>query len=152
LSEEASPSEVYGKPVTIYVDRPGPTHKDKPHVVKGHITFASQVMQGTGANRQFRVSTEVDNEQVDGFWVIQPGTEARMVIDLAGPTAPRPTPPVLKTSPIYSRVETLKPAEEAKPEPAKEAPPTVDVKPAEAPKAETPAELPQPKVEAAQPK
>ncbi len=158
LSDEASPADVFGKPVTIYVDLPGPSHKDKPHVVKGHITFASQVMQGSGNSRQFRVSTEVDNEQVDGFWIIQPGTEARMVIDLNGQAAPRPTPPALKHSPIYSKVETLKPADEVKPEPAKEAAPIVDAKPAEAPAAEPPMavlpepKLAQPKVEAAQPK
>lgn len=158
LSDEASPADVFGKPVTIYVDLPGPAHKDKPHVVKGHITFASQVMQGSGNSRQFRVSTEVDNEQIDGFWVIQPGTEARMVIDLNGQAAPRPTPPVLKTSPIYSKVEALKPAEEVKPEPAKEAEPTVDVKPEAAPAIEAPmAVVPEPKLtapktEAAKPK
>ncbi|MFN0016848.1 MAG: HlyD family efflux transporter periplasmic adaptor subunit [Pirellulaceae bacterium] len=158
LSEEASPADVFGKPVTIYVDRPGPSNKDKPHVVKGHITFASQVMQGSGSNRQFRVSTEVDNEQIDGFWVIQPGSEARMVIDLNGQAAPRPTPPALKTSPIANKVEALKPAVENV-EPIKEAAPTVDVKPEEAPAAEPPvAEIPapkaatEPKVEAAQPK
>ena len=68
-------------------------------------------MQGSGSSRQFRVSTEVDNEQLDGFWIIQPGTEARMVIDLNGQAAPRPTPPALKHSEIYSKVEALKPAE-----------------------------------------
>lgn len=156
LSEEASPGDVFGKPVTIYVDLPGPTHKDKPHVVKGHITFASQVMQGSGSSRQFRVSTEVENEQIDGFWVIQPGTEARMVIDLNGPSAPRPTPPALQTSPVFSKVETLKPAAEEKIEPMKEAAPTVDVKP-EAPAAEPPAaveppDAPEPKVDTARPK
>ena len=158
LSEEASPAEVFGKPVTIYVDLPGPAHKDKPHVVKGHITFASQVMQGSGSNRQFRISTEVDNEQVDGFWIIQPGSEARMVIDLNGQAAPRPTPPALKTSPITNKVEALKPAAEQV-EPKNEAAPTVDVKPAEAPAAAPPvAEIPaskaaaDPKVEDAQPK
>jgi len=157
LSEEASPAEVFGKPVTIFVDLPGPSNKDKPHVVKGHVTFASQVMQGSGSNRQFRVSTEVDNEQIDGFWVIQPGSEARMVIDLNGQAAPRPTPPALKTSPI-TKVEALKPAVENV-EPMKETAPTVDVKPEEAPAAEPPvAEIPapkaatEPKVEAAQPK
>lgn len=147
MSDEASPAEVFGKPVTIYVDRPGPSNKDKPYEVKGHITFASQVMQGSGSNRQFRVSTEIDNEQIDGFWVIQPGSEARMVIDLNGQAAPRPTPPALKSSPIFSKVEALKPAEEQE-EPKHEAAPTVDVKPAEAPAAEVPA----PKAEVAQPK
>lgn len=153
MSEEASPAEVFGKPVTIYVDRPGPSNKDKPYEVKGHITFASQVMQGSGSNRQFRVSTEIDNEQIDGFWVIQPGSEARMVIDLNGQAAPRPTPPALKSSPIFSRVEALKPAEEQE-EPVHEAAPTVDIKPAEAPAAEIPAPkaATAPKVEVAQPK
>lgn len=158
LSEEASPAQVFGKPVTIYVDLPGPSNKDKPHVVKGHITFASQVMQGSGSNRQFRVSTEVDNEQVDGFWVIQPGSEARMVIDLDGQAAPRPTPPALKSSPIFSKLEVLKPAEEVE-EPKHEAAPTVDAKPAELPAAEPEvAEIPapkaalEPKAEIAQPK
>ena len=149
LAEETSPAEIFGKPVTIYVELPGPANKNKPHMVKGHITFASQVVNGTGSNRNFRVSTEIDNEQVDGFWVIQPGSQARMVIDLNGQAAPRPTPPALKTSPITSKVEALKPAEEVKPVPATEAAPTVDVKPEVIPAAEPPAaELPAPKVPA----
>lgn len=159
LAEETSPAEIFGKPVTIYVELPGPANKNKPHMVKGHITFASQVVNGTGSNRNFRVSTEIDNEQVDGFWVIQPGSQARMVIDLNGQAAPRPTPPALKTSPITSKVEALKPAEEVKPETPAEAAPTVDVKPEVVPAAEPPAaELPEPKatvepkVEAAKPK
>jgi len=158
LAEETSPAEVFGKPVTIYVELPGPAHKNKPHVVKGHITFASQVIDGSGIDRTFRVSTEVDNEQVDGFWIIQPGSQARMVIDLNGPTAPRPTPPELQTSPVFSKVEALKPEEE-KEEPMKEAVPTVDVKP-EAPAAQAPlaaelppaASAPEPKIDAAKPK
>ncbi|MGI8982031.1 MAG: HlyD family efflux transporter periplasmic adaptor subunit [Pirellulaceae bacterium] len=145
-ANEAAPAEIYGKPVTIYVELAGPANKNKPHVVKGHITFASQVVNGTGANRNFRVSTEIDNEQVDGFWVIQPGSQARMVVDLNGQAAPRPTPPALKTSPITSKVEALKPAEEVKPEIPAEAAPTVDVKPEAVPAAEPPAaELPEPK-------
>ncbi|MBC7851885.1 MAG: HlyD family efflux transporter periplasmic adaptor subunit, partial [Pirellulaceae bacterium] len=159
LAEETSPAEIFGKPVTIYVELPGPANKNKPHMVKGHITFASQVVNGTGSNRNFRVSTEIDNEQVDGFWVIQPGSQARMVIDLNGQTAPRPTPPVLKTSPIISKVEALKPAEEVKPDAPAEVAPTVGVKPEVVPAAEPPAaDLPEPKapvapiVEAAKPK
>jgi multidrug resistance efflux pump len=146
LAEETSPAEIFGKPVTIYVELPGPANKNKPHVVKGHITFASQVVNGTGSNRNFRVSTEIENEQVDGFWVIQPGSQARMVIDLDGQAAPRPTPPALKASPIFSKVEALKPAEEIKPEAPAEDAPTVDVKPEEVPAAEPPAaQLPEPK-------
>lgn len=155
-AEDTTPAEVFGKPVTIYVELPGPANKDKPHVVKGHITFASQVIEGTGSNRIFNVSTEVDNEQIDGFWIIQPGSQARMVIDLNGPSAPRPTPPALQNSPVFSKVETLKPAPEEKTEPMNEAAPTVDVKP-EVPAAEPPAavespDAPEPKVDAAKPK
>lgn len=80
----ASAAEVLGKPVTITVDAPG----GKQHTVKGVIGFASPVIEGVGTSRQFRVWAEVDNEKfvdpVTGIesWKIQPGSMAKMVIDL----------------------------------------------------------------------
>ena len=80
----ASAAEVLGKPVTITVDTPG----GKQHTVKGVIGFASPVIEGVGTSRQFRVWAEVDNEKfvdpVTGLesWKIQPGSMAKMVIDL----------------------------------------------------------------------
>ena len=112
LALEASPSEVYGKPVTIYVDLAGPSNQDKPFIVKGHITFASQVMDGSGSNREFSVSTEVENTQIDGFWVIQPGSQAKMVIDLTPPALSRPLPGTPKITPASTKplkVEAQKP-------------------------------------------
>jgi multidrug efflux pump subunit AcrA (membrane-fusion protein) len=80
----ASAAEVLGKPVTITVEAPG----GKQHTVQGLIGFASPVIDGLGTNRQFRVWAEVDNEKgidpVTGIesWKIQPGSMAKMTIDL----------------------------------------------------------------------
>jgi multidrug efflux pump subunit AcrA (membrane-fusion protein) len=80
----ASADEVIGKPVTITVDAPG----GKQHTVKGLVGFASPVIEGVGTSRQFRIWAEVDNEKfVDPatgieLWKIQPGSMAKMTIDL----------------------------------------------------------------------
>lgn len=161
LADEASPSEVYGKPVTIYVDLPGPSNKDKPFIVKGHITFASQVLEGSGSARSFRVATEVDNTQVNGFWIIQPGTQAKMVIDLAAPAVPRASPPDLRTAPA-ARIEAEKPdlsdvqipvEEEVKPDAQLKDAPSADVPAIEAEPVPLPAaKAAAPKVEASKAK
>jgi multidrug resistance efflux pump len=83
----ASPVDVIGKPVEIIITTAG----DKEKVVKGKIDFASSVIDGTGNYSSFKVWAEVENEKyVDPVtkkeaWTIQPGSMARMVIDLAPP-------------------------------------------------------------------
>src|SRR5262249_34578565 len=83
----ASQDEVIGKPVTITVEAAG----DKKHTVKGIVRFASPVIEGVGASRQFRIWADVDNEMtVDPVtkqesWKIQPGSRATMTIALVPP-------------------------------------------------------------------
>ena len=83
----ASPIDVIGKPVEIIITTAG----NKEKIVKGRIDFASSVIDGTGNYSSFKVWAEVDNEKyVDPVtkkeaWAIQPGSMARMVIDLNPP-------------------------------------------------------------------
>ncbi len=109
LSREAAPIDVLGKPVEIIVTAAG----NKEHRVKGTIDFASQVIEGTSDEyRTFRVWTEVDNEKIvdpvtkKEAWKIQPGTAARMVIDMSPPAAPKP----LKASPAKGAPASPAPA------------------------------------------
>ena len=92
-SREAAPIDVLGKPVEIIVTAAG----NKEQRVKGQIDFASQVIEGTSDEfRTFRVWAEVDNEKIidpvtkKEAWKIQPGTAARMVIDMSPPATARP--------------------------------------------------------------
>ena len=95
----ATHQEVLGKPVTITVFSGG----QREFSLRGTIGFASPVIEGLGTSRQFRIWAEVDNEQsidpVTGqaAWKIQPGSVAKMVIDLtasgraaAAPASPPP--------------------------------------------------------------
>ena len=87
---DASPSKVLGKPVEVVVQLAG----GESYKASSKITFASPVLEGSGRIRQFRVSTEIDNKRVAGeagqqHWLIQPGTEAEMTIQLS-PPAPKP--------------------------------------------------------------
>ena len=117
---DASPSKVIGKPVEVVVQLTGgDTYKSS-----SKITFASPVLEGSGRIRQFRVSTEIDNKRVPGedggeHWLIQPGTEAEMTIQLT-PPAPKPVIAPRTTSPAGAKsglpgtksgkVEAFKPA------------------------------------------
>jgi len=104
----ASQDDVIGKPVTIMVHSAG----DKKHTVKGIVRFASPVIEGVGASRQFRIWADVDNEKTidpvtkQESWKIQPGSMATMTIDLA------PVKPVAaKSEPAKGKgkVEAYKP-------------------------------------------
>lgn len=83
----ASQDDVIGKPVTITVDAAG----GKKHTAKGIVRFASPVIEGVAASRHFRIWADVDNEKtVDPVtgqesWKIQPGSPAKMNIDLMPP-------------------------------------------------------------------
>lgn len=91
-SKNASPTELIGKPVTIVVSTAG----GKEETVRGVIDFASQVIEGVGDTRQFRIWADVDNKRVTDpvskreSWAIQPGSSARMEIDLSPQVASRP--------------------------------------------------------------
>jgi multidrug resistance efflux pump len=103
----ASQDDVIGKPVTITVDAAG----DKKQTVKGIVRFASPVIEGVGASRQFRIWADVDNEKtVDPVtgqesWKIQPGSRATMTIDLMPPK------PLSKSEPVKGKgkVDAYKP-------------------------------------------
>jgi len=70
------PEEVEGQSVTIIVRRPNRA----PEEFQSTISFASPVVEASG---EYRVWAEVDNQVVkDRFWVLRPGMEAEMRIDL----------------------------------------------------------------------
>ena len=87
-----SPAEVIGKPVTITISTAG----ERTEVVKGHINFASSIIEVTG---EFRIWCDIENQKlVDPVskhesWRIQPGSSATIEIDLDAPRA------VLKAEP-----------------------------------------------------
>lgn len=112
---DASPSKVLGKPVDVVVELAG----GETYKASSTITFASPVLEGSGRIRQFRVSTEIDNKKVPGeggkmHWLIQPGTEAEMIIHFNPPkpvVAPRTISPAgAKSSVPGKAVEAFKPA------------------------------------------
>jgi multidrug efflux pump subunit AcrA (membrane-fusion protein) len=100
-AKNASPSELKGKPVTIVVSTAG----GKEETVRGVIDFASQVIEGVGDTRQFRISADIDNKRVTDpdskieSWAIQPGSSARMEIDLSPQVAARPA---IETTPAVA--------------------------------------------------
>lgn len=90
---EAGRSEVEGRPVTVVVYLPG----DKQVTVQGRVDFASPLIEGSGRNRQYRIWAEVENQFVDGHFVIQPGASAELRVDLLAAKLPAPereTPPM----------------------------------------------------------
>jgi multidrug efflux pump subunit AcrA (membrane-fusion protein) len=89
---EASRNELEGKPVQVVVYLPG----DKQVTVNGRVDYASPIIEGSGRNRQYRIWAEVENQFVDGHFLIQPGSSAELRIDLTAaklPAAEREAPP-----------------------------------------------------------
>jgi hypothetical protein len=113
---DASPSKVRGKPVEVVVQLAG----GETYRATSTITFASPILEGSGRIRQFRVSTEIDNKKVPDEkgelqWLIQPGTEAEMIIH-HNPPPPKPvsapktiSPAATKSGLPGSKVEAYKP-------------------------------------------
>jgi multidrug efflux pump subunit AcrA (membrane-fusion protein) len=113
---DASPSKVLGKAVDVVVEAAG----GEVYRASSTITFASPVLEGSGRIRQFRVSTEIDNKKVAGedgrmSWLIQPGSEAEMIIHHN--PAPKPVvapktsiPGGAKSGVPGTKVEAYKPA------------------------------------------
>jgi hypothetical protein len=91
-AKDAAPVNLVGKPVEVIVTAAG----NKEQRVMGKIDFASSVIDGSGDFRTFRIWAEIDNEKVvdpvskKEAWKIQPGTSARMVIDMTLPAPPKP--------------------------------------------------------------
>lgn len=85
---EAGRGEVEGKPVKVIVNLPG----DKHATLNGRVDYASPLIEGSGRNRQYRIWAEVDNQFVDGNFLIQPGASAEMSIDILAAKLPAPSP------------------------------------------------------------
>lgn len=89
-ADDASPAQVRGKPVKVVIHLAGGGKHEAP----GTIRFASPVLEGSGRIRQFRVAARIENKRITDEsgkpdWLIQPGTEAEMVIDVS-PLAAKP--------------------------------------------------------------
>ncbi len=135
---EAGRGDVEGKPVKVTVYLPG----EKQTTVNGRIDYASPLIEGSGRNRQYRIWAEVENQFVDGNFLIQPGASAEMHIDILAAKLPAPVaapaaaPPALNG---FGGARTEAPASDA---PAVEAlKPTT---PAEAPAAPAATPMPMP--------
>lgn len=68
-------SDVDGRPVTVHATL---AHGQKA-VLRGKIVFVSPEIE---AGSQFRVKAELDNEKRNGYWVLGPGMNADMTIEL----------------------------------------------------------------------
>ena len=64
-----------GRPVTVHATL---AHGQKA-VLRGKIVFVSPEIE---AGSQFRVKAELDNEKRNGYWVLGPGMNADMTIEL----------------------------------------------------------------------
>ena len=73
--DEYRHEEIKGQPVTVSL-RMARGREEQFH---GTITHASPLIQASG---DYRVLCEIDNRKVDGFWVMLPGMEATMTIQL----------------------------------------------------------------------
>lgn len=67
--------EIKGQPVTVTLTV-GRGEEEQFH---GKISHASSLIQASG---DYRVICEIENRKVDGFWVMLPGMEAKMTIQL----------------------------------------------------------------------
>lgn len=94
-ADKASRGEVEGKPVKVTVHLPGvnPTGdgQQKQITLNGRVDYASPLIEGSGRNRQYRIWAEVENQFVDGHFVIQPGASAEMTIDTLAAKLPGPS-------------------------------------------------------------
>jgi hypothetical protein len=109
LATASTPHELEGKPVEIEFQ----AANGKPLHVKGTVGYASEIIEGVGSSRQFRIWADIDNQKLTDpvtkkdYWAIQPGSMAKMTIDLTPPPAPKVTP--IKPSLTPVRNESRKP-------------------------------------------
>ncbi|QDU26106.1 putative efflux pump membrane fusion protein [Anatilimnocola aggregata] len=126
-------NDVEGKPVKVLVDLPG----NRKVELEGRVDYASPIIEGSGQNRQYRIWADVDNQFVDGHWVIQPGASAELRINIAAAKLPAPereAPPTLEAAPA-----AVAPASSPAAAPASALPafgPRTEAAPAEAPTTE----------------
>ncbi len=75
LTTDYDRSEILGKPVTVEVTKA----RGRKVTVSGTVVHVDQMLKG---GRQYNVRAEVNNELVNGSWLLQPGGEVRMTIHL----------------------------------------------------------------------
>ena len=73
--DEYRREEVKGQPVTVTVTLTGGRAVHFP----GVISYVSPLI---GSNDDYRIWCEIENRKVDGFWVMLPGMDAKMTIEL----------------------------------------------------------------------
>jgi multidrug efflux pump subunit AcrA (membrane-fusion protein) len=88
---EAGRGDIEGKPVKVTVHLPG----EKQTTLNGRVDYVSPLIEGSGRNRQYRIWAEVENQFVDGHFLIQPGASAEMSID----TTAAKLPPAVDAAP-----------------------------------------------------
>jgi multidrug efflux pump subunit AcrA (membrane-fusion protein) len=94
-ASKAGRGDVEGKPVKVTVHLPG----EKQIELNGRVDYVSPLIEGSGSNRQYRIWAEVENQFVDGNFLIQPGASAEMTIDT---TAAKLPPAVDATAPAIA--------------------------------------------------
>lgn len=105
-ASHASPHELEGKPVEIEFQ----ASNGKPLHIKATIGYASEVIEGVGSSRQFRIWADIDNQKLTDpvtkkeYWAIQPGSMAQMTIDLTPPAPPKASPARPKLTPVKNEV------------------------------------------------
>jgi multidrug efflux pump subunit AcrA (membrane-fusion protein) len=109
-ADQASAGALEGKNanVTVHVFDPK-SQKMVEHNVKGHINYASSLVEGSGRSRQFRVRAEIENTFADNNWVVTPGSMAEMTIDLSSSAPIRATgsaAPRGSSTPVSTRAST----------------------------------------------
>ncbi len=77
-AEQLGCNEVAGCQVTVAVRR----QRGRIAQFTGKVVFVNPIIEASG---NYRVWAEVDNRQEQGHWLLQPGMEAQMTIDLKSP-------------------------------------------------------------------
>ena len=76
--KELSPADVVGRPVKVIATATG----GKQEVLEGKVEFVDvRVLEGG----LYRVKAEVANREIDGAWVLLPGTTVKMIIESDAP-------------------------------------------------------------------
>jgi multidrug resistance efflux pump len=70
-----SPDQLMGRPVTVEVRLP----RDRVVRLQGEVTFVSPLVDLAG---DFQVWAEVENREENGYWLLRPGLQADMTVQL----------------------------------------------------------------------
>jgi multidrug efflux pump subunit AcrA (membrane-fusion protein) len=80
-AEQVGGEELADRPVTVSVRR----QRGQTAQFAGKIVFVNPIIEASG---NYRVWAEVDNRRKAGHWLLQPGMEAQMTIELKTPPGP----------------------------------------------------------------